>query len=209
MVVLPWQDMIRGMKKTLRVSIFCCWAAFLGITGGSEASTFIFSQDNSAINGSIGYTLVGKYQAAFGQFEGEIRFNDKSEAIESVVLKINASSIQSKHPSLDRIVKSQRILDVQSFPGIIFESTDIVSDAAGCHRATGNLTLHGVTRTISFPFSFEILRPEGAAGQLQASGTWVIPRKEYGIIWNKILDKGGIIVGNHITVDWRILAGKI
>lgn len=198
------------MPKLLRILIFMILIALgSGLwPADARASAFVFSQEGSVINGIINYTLVGKYHAVFDRFEGEIRFDEQAGRIRSVALRIHADTIRSNHPNLDKIVKSGKILDVNRFPDIIFESTDISPDGPG-YRATGDLTLHGVTKTISFPFDYNTLDPQNPSGQLQASGRWVIPRKEYGIIWNKILDKGGIIVGNHITVDWHILAGKI
>ena len=42
---------------------------------------------------------------------------------------------------------------------------------------------------------------------LDLNGSWTINRKDFNIIWNKLLDHGGIIVGDHFTVDWGIKAG--
>jgi len=46
----------------------------------------------------------------------------------------------------------------------------------------------------------------GRQKYILTSGQWLINRKDFGITWNKLLDKGGIIVGNIITIDWKIVA---
>lgn len=153
----------------------------------------------SNIKGSIKYSVVGRYNAVFEKYEGRLTVDQDSRLIKSVTLDIAADSIQSKHPSFDKIVRSPQLLNVGKFPSIIFQSKSITKNGDS-YTVVGDLTLHGITREIASPFSAVV----GDDGTMTIKGEWLIKRKEFGIIWNRLLDKGGILVGDIITVNWEI-----
>lgn len=69
----------------------------------------------------------------------------------------------------------------------------------------GVIDLHGVKKEIASVFTLKV-NPDSS---LFLKGQWVLRRKDFGITWNKVLDHGGVVVGDHVTVDWEILAKKI
>lgn len=162
-----------------------------------------FGPEISNIKGSIKYSVVGRYDAVFEKYEGRLVVDQHSQLIKSVFLDISSASIKSTQPSLDKIVRSKQLLDVQKFPAITFQSQTI-EKIKNSYQVTGQLTLHGVTRAITSPFSAVV----GNDGVLTVKGEWLIKRKEFGIIWNRLLDKGGILVGDIITVNWEIKIPK-
>ncbi len=170
------------------------------------AATIEFGPQETRIKASIKYTVIGQYVAGFDAFKGTITADPQTGKILSVVLEIDARSIHSNCTTCDDIVRSRQLLDTERYPKIIFKSSSIIEDDNG-YRVTGILDLHGVQKEMTFPF--DVVMGEGpVAGQknLDIQGKWVINRKEFGIIWNRVLDKGGILVGNHITVHWGIKA---
>lgn len=163
-----------------------------------------FGPENTKLEGSISYSLIGKYKAVFSTFNGEIDFDNNSRKIKSVILRIETKSIQSAFSTLDKIVRSKQILDVEQFPEIVFKSNNIVKAEHG-YLVQGILSMHGVEKEATFPFEFEAVgSPEDVHQVIKASGSWVIDRKEFNVVWSKLLDKGGVIVGNNITIDWEI-----
>lgn len=188
------------MKKFVPIAILL----FLLVVSIAFAGVILpFGPETSRITGSINYSVIGKYYAVFDHYAGHITIDDKDDTVKLVYLEILSNSIRSKHPSLDKIVKSPRLLDVEKFPKIAFESKSITKTKNG-YQVVGELTLHGVSIEIASPFTVET----GPYGELRLKGEWVIERKKFGIIWNKLLDKGGILVGDHVTVDWQIIAPK-
>ena len=101
----------------------------------------------------------------------------------------------------DRIVRSPRLLDANRYPEIVFQSKTIV-EKGDHYIVEGTLDLHGVRKDLSFKFDVQNLDQN----QILAKGKWRIKRKDFGIIWHKVLDYGGIIVGNHITINWELVA---
>lgn len=196
---------MRG-SDVFRRSVFLAGAVFTGLLCSSGAASgasaaYPFGPAQARLEGSIKYTVIGRYQSAFDRFSGTLQYDPLRRRITSVVLKIAAASIHSRFPKLDRIVRSRRLLDTARYPEIVFIGRDIRPEGAG-FRVTGTLQMHGVTQEAGF--TFQSIPPEAPGGVLTARGTWVISRKDFGISWNPVLDHGGILVGNHITVDWEV-----
>lgn len=163
----------------------------------------------SSIKGSIKYSVVGRYQAEFEKFDGKLFFDPQKNQLTGVDLRIENESIHSEYESLDKIVLSPRLMHAKKFPRTLFKSKAIVPSAKpNEYQVSGALTLHGVTKDITFPFTVEGPLEEGGQKRILAKGEWVIARKDFDMYWHSFLDKGGIVVGNHLTVDWEINAVK-
>ncbi len=182
--------------------IFC----LVLINQALAAHPYHFDAKSSAIHGAIRYTVIGQYKADFQDFEGSLLFDPQKGMISSVALNINTVSVKSRYPKLDRIVRSRYLLDVAEYPDITFKSKDIIKKN-NAYLAKGLLKIHGVEQEISFPFDATVpLKDDQGKDVIRAQGTWIMNRKDFKIIWNKILDHGGIIVSEHITINWEVLA---
>ncbi len=183
--------------------LFC-----LSASRGEAVEEYRIDPGPSHIKGSIKYSVVGRYHAEFNKFSGVLYYDPAQKKLVGVSLTIENASLQSRFDNLDRIVQSPRLLYVEKYPTTTFHSKSMVPVEKNKYIVTGDLSLHGVTREISFPFSAEGPLPKDAPAGISAKGLWIIPRKDYDIYWHEILDKGGILVGNHLKVDWEIHAFK-
>jgi len=164
-----------------------------------------FGPRETRIDGSIPYSLIGQYEAQFKHFKGRIVLDDQAQNVQSVYLEIEARSITSNCSFCDKVVGSPRLLYIKKYPKIIFKSNAIFHDQHG-YKVRGVLEMRGVKKEMTFPFKFS-RREDGLNGPLiDLQGSWMINRKDFHIIWNKVLDKGGILVGDYLTVDWGIKA---
>lgn len=175
------------------------------LTAHAAVREFRFDQESSHLEGSIKYALIGTYEARFREFGGVLRLDDRDIENSSVALKVSVDSIRSRYPRLDRIVRSERLLDTATYPYIDFKSRSIRRLADG-YQVDGRVKLHSITKDLSFRFFFEGPYRAGDDMYVRASGQWQINRKDFDILWNRWLDHGGIVVGDYITVDWEILA---
>jgi polyisoprenoid-binding protein YceI len=186
--------------------LFFAFIVFFGMgTVQSFAQGIVtFGPRETEIDGSIPYSVIGFYKARFNVFKGRITLDEKLQRIQSVYLEIEAGSIQSNFSWCDRIARSRRLLSTAKYPKIIFKSDKITQDDSG-YKVEGVLEMHGIKRRMTFPFSGKIIHDrENKWKQLDLKGRWIINRKDFNIIWSKLLDRGGIVVGDHLTVDWGI-----
>jgi polyisoprenoid-binding protein YceI len=185
---------------------FILLAVFFSVGMGQSYAqeSVILGPKETKIDGSIPYSVLGKYRAQFRVFKGKIVLGDDPQSIKSVYLEIKVSSITSNCPWCDGVVRSRKLLNARVFPDIIFKSDKIIHDEGG-FKVKGVLEMHGIRRVMTFPFKVEIVHDQKTHHQsLSLHGSWVINRKDFGIIWNKYLDRGGVIVGDDLTVNWGI-----
>jgi len=195
------------MNKIIAYSfiIFVFWGMESGQSYAQEA--YSFGPKETKIEGSIHYSLIGKYKAQFKKFSGKIVFDDHLKEVHSVDLEIVARSITSNCPLCDRVVKSRKLLDTAKYPLVIFKSDKIIHDKNG-YMVKGVLNMHGITRPEVFPFFVKNAYDQKFKRKFfKLQGSWIINRKEFNIIWSKLLDRGGILVGDNFTVSWEINIG--
>jgi polyisoprenoid-binding protein YceI len=120
----------------------------------------------------------------------------------SVDFSIKAASIDTDNENRDKNLRSGLFFDVEKFPEITFKSTAIKPTAKkNVYAVTGDLTMHGVTKRVTLPVEF-LGFGKDPGGNTRAGFTvkTTLDRKDYGINWNKILDKGGVLLGDDVNV---------
>ena len=96
---------------------------------------------------------------------------------------------------------------MEKYPTIEFKSTAVKDLGEGKLEVTGDLTMHGVTKPVTLAVTFLGAGP--AMGGEQRAGfeaTTRIDRKDFGIVWNKALDKGGTLLGDDVDISIGIEA---
>jgi len=194
-------------NKRFFILIVCfCFVLCFDCPKAFSQSLYVVEKTSSRIDCSVRYTVVGHYEAEFEEFNGEIIFDKKEVKNLKVDLNVKTASINSGNDTFDRIVRSKRLLDAKNFSTLEFASESI-ENKEGQYFITGMFKLHGVSKRLTFPFQLEGPFIDYSKGKyLKAKGAWKVNRKEFGVVWNKVLDKGGVIVGDYVTVDWEIIA---
>jgi polyisoprenoid-binding protein YceI len=120
----------------------------------------------------------GKHVGGFARFAGSISPGQGDPAANTINVEIDTDSISSDDPRLTNHLKSFEFFDVKKYPKATFVSTKIEEskDAGATHRITGDLTLHGITKPITFPAR---LAKEG--DNLTLESTFTFDRTDYGI----------------------------
>jgi polyisoprenoid-binding protein YceI len=196
-------------KSKHKIDYICFLFALLlslGFASAAESQDeFVIDPAESSITCSARYVIIGEYEAVFEKFSGTIHFDPQNLEKSDILLDIDIESVQSTHPKLDNFVRSKRLMDAERYPKSIFQSYLIEKEEEG-YKVTGMLTLHGVIKEISFPFTVEGPHTDHNETHLIAKGKWLIKRKDFKIVWSKLLDRGGIIVSDYIAVDWEVKA---
>lgn len=153
------------------------------------------------------HAMVTKVRGSFDEFEGTAVVDGNRLAASSVTLTIQAASIDTRHEQRDAHLRSSDFLALDEYPTITFTATDVKATDDSTFTLTGDLTIKGVTRSVSVPFVFD-----GAAvdpfGNLRAGfeGSVKINRSDYGITWNAALETGGVLVGDTIVLEFDVSA---
>ncbi|WP_031466023.1 YceI family protein [Sciscionella sediminilitoris] len=155
------------------------------------------------------HAMVTKVRGAFNEFEGTARVDGENPANSSAALAIAANSIDTRNPDRDAHLRSNDFLAMEEYPEITFRSTEITWTEQDTFEVTGDLTIKGVTRSVTVPLSFEgqATDPFGNS-RIGFEGSTTINRKDFGITWNAALETGGVLVSDKIVLEFELSAIK-
>lgn len=158
---------------------------------------YAFSNVDSKID-YVGAKVTRKHDGSFRTFTGTVNLVDDNPAASSVSTEIDVASITSDDEKLTGHLKSADLLDVAKFPKATFSSTSIKAggDKGATHTVTGNLQLHGVTKSISFPATIK-----AGGGAVDVDAEFAINRKDFGIVYPGMPDdliKDDVLLKLHI-----------
>ena len=155
------------------------------------------------------HAMVTKVRGSFNEFEGTAAFDGANPANSHAEVTIKAASIDTRNAQRDEHLRSNDFLAMQEHPEITFISTGVRQVDETTFELTGDLTIRGVTKSVTIPFTFE-----GAAtdpfGNLRAGfeGSVAINRKDWGVNWNAALEGGGVLVSDRVTLEFEVSAIK-
>lgn len=129
-----------------------------------------------------GSKVTGKHDGSFKTFSGVVSLVDDTIEKSSVTVDIETDSLfTADSDKLVAHLKSADFFDVGKFPKASFASTQVKSggEKGASHTVTGNLTLHGVTKSISFPASIRT----SPGGGVDVDAEFAINRKDFGLVY--------------------------
>ena len=153
--------------------------------------------------------LVSNVSGNFKDFSAAVIGDPKDAAGASVALTIKAASINTGNEQRDKHLNSADFFDTAKFPEITFKSTKITPKGGGKYDVTGTFTMHGVSKEIVVPVTFGgMMKDPWGNERAGFSIQMTLNRKDYGIVWNKILDQGGTMIGDDVDVSIELEAVK-
>jgi polyisoprenoid-binding protein YceI len=162
---------------------------------------------HSGVHFSVRHMVVAKVRGHFSRFSGSISTKDGDLGHASVEVAIDASSIETGVAERDQHLRSADFLDVANFPELTFRSTAVEKRSEEELRVTGDLTIRGVTRAVVLDVEYAG-RTKDPWGNERAGFTakTSIDRKEFGLVWNQVLEAGGVMVGDRVTIELEVEA---
>ena len=165
-------------------------------------TTWNIDPAHSVAEFKVKHMMISNVKGQFTGVSGTLTL-DPSDVTRSIVdATIDAASINTREPQRDAHLKSADFFDVEKFPTLSFKSAKVEKRAEGELGVTGELTIHGVTRTVVFDVEGPTAPGKDPWGntRIGLSATTKINRKDYGLTWNAALETGGILVGDDVTI---------
>ena len=150
---------------------------------------------------SVRHMMVSKVKGSFTGIEGTIDGNPEDLTDANINFNIDVSTINTNSEDRDNHLRSADFFEVEKYPQITFSSKDIVKTSTNEYDITGDITIKGVTKKITFKAEYEGRgkNPWGVdVVGFEAKGK--ISRKAFGLTWNQALETGGVLVGDDITI---------
>ncbi len=170
-------------------------------------ATWSIDPTHTSVEFVVTHMMFTKVRGKFETLEGTINYDPNNVANSSVNVTINAASINTGAADRDNHLRSADFLNVEKFPTLTFVSTSVTPKGDNQATITGDLTIAGVTRSVSFDATFEGTG-KNPWGKTVAgfSATTKINREDFGLTWNVLLEAGGVLVSKEITIYMDVQA---
>jgi len=188
--------MIRKTGLLFAALVFSAQLAF--------AATYQVDPVHSQVEFTVDHLMVFKVSGSFNDYQGEIIADPASRSIESATAAIKVASIDTREPKRDDHLRSADFFDAENYPTMTFVSKRIEGQGNDI-TVHGDLTIRGTTREVALRGKY---RGENTDpwGNVRAgfSASTLINRHDYGLNWNKVLETGGFVVGDEVTINLEI-----
>lgn len=173
------------------------------VAARAQAATWAIDPGHSATQFAVRHMVVSNVKGQFDGPTGTVTFDPANIADTlRVEASIDARTINTRNPDRDKDLRSDAFFDVNRFPRITFRSKRAEPSASGRFKLTGDLTMHGVTKEV-------VLDVEGPTPEIKdiwgnarvgATASTVLDRRDFGLLYSRILEGGGAVVGNDVTI---------
>ncbi len=165
-------------------------------------STWNIDPVHSHAQFKVKHMMISNVKGEFTAVTGVLKHDGQNIENSQIEASIDASTINTRDAQRDGHLKSPDFFDVAKFPHLTFKSTRISKTGDAELSVVGDLTIHGVTRSVVFDveeLSDSAKDPWGNM-RMGLSATTKINRKDFGLVWNGALETGGVLVGEEVAI---------
>lgn len=168
------------------------------------AGTWNVDPAHSRVGFVARHMMVTKVRGHFKEYTAEVTVAE-NPLESSVRATVQMDSVDTGNPDRDGHLRTNDFFDIETYPTMTFVSTGFTPGADGAFVMTGDLTLKGVTKPVSFDCQFEGVGADPWGGTRAGfSGTAVIDRTDFGVVYNAVLETGGVMLGDKVTIELDI-----
>ncbi|AEB11464.1 YceI family protein [Marinithermus hydrothermalis] len=156
---------------------------------------------HTSITFAVRHMGLATVRGQFNEVSGQVELDDANQPV-AIEARIKAASIDTRDAQRDAHLRSADFLDADNHPEIVFKSTQIEPLGNQRYRITGDLTIRGVTRPVTFEATLTtpVKDPWGnLRTAAHAEGT--LNRKDWGLTWNQVLEFGALLVGEEVRFE--------
>ncbi len=185
-----------------RTTIVAGLAAIFSLPVLAATSNWQIDPAHSSAQFAVKHLAISTVRGAFSSVKGAVQLDDKDITKSSVDVTIDVSTVDTREPNRDKDLRSDHFFDVEHFPTMTFKSKKVEQLAPGKLKVTGDLTIRGVTKEVVLDLegpTAPIKDPWGNQ-RMAATATTKINRQDFGVKWNAVMDNGGVVVGDDVSI---------
>jgi polyisoprenoid-binding protein YceI len=157
---------------------------------------------HSSVTFSVRHMMITTVKGQFDVVRGELHIDEEHPENSWVEAEADVASISTADAKRDGHLRSPDFFDAEKYPLIIFKSTKVEPRGGDEYRVTGDLTMHGVTKSETFNAEYhgqvkDVYGMQRAGLSVKGS----INRKDYDLNWNVALESGGVLVSEKVNIE--------
>lgn len=157
---------------------------------------------HSSASFSVKHMMVSTVRGEFTKLSSTLVWDKTDPAKSSVEAKIDAASVDTHNEKRDGHLKSPDFFDAAKCPDITFKSNKVQKAGGNKYKVSGDLTMHCVTKPVTLQAEATgPVKGMSGANSYGVSATGTVSRKDFGLVWNKALEAGGVAVGDEVKLN--------
>ncbi len=175
-------------------------------TAPSTVSTWNIDPAHSNAEFKVRHMMISNVKGKFSGLTGSLSLDEADLARSVVQASIPTATVNTGDDQRDGHLKSPDFFHAEQHPELTFKSTYIEIKQPGELAVTGDLTMHGVTKSVTFDVEGPTPPAKDPWGNTRVglSATTKINRKDFGLTWNATLETGGVLVGEDVTITLEV-----
>jgi polyisoprenoid-binding protein YceI len=184
-----------------------------GTTGATSAAQSAKSQStkpvewqidpaHSAAHFSVRHLMISNVRGEFSKLSGTVVIDPADVTKSTVEVTLEVASINTREPQRDEHLRSADFLDAANHPAITFRSRRVTAVGPNRFKLTGDLTIRGVTKEVTFDVDGPTAPVKDPWGNVRAgiTASEKINRQDFGLVWNALIEGGGVVVGDEVSI---------
>jgi polyisoprenoid-binding protein YceI len=181
-------------------------AATLALGAPAHAADFEVDRYNSSVMFTVRH-FVSNVTGFFKDYEGTFTFDKTKPEASTVSFTVKAASIDTGVEKRDNHLRSGDFFEVDKHPTLTFVGKKLTKAGKGKFKLAGDLTMRGVTKPVTFDVEYHGETPDFEKNvRTGFTATAKVNRKDFGIVWNKTLDSGSLLLSDDVTIKLQVEA---
>ena len=171
------------------------------VAGNVWAASYKLDESHTQVGFKVKHLVISTVSGRFNKFGGTFEFDPKKGEIEKLNVEIESASIDTNEPDRDKHLKSPDFFDIEKFPKLTFISKKTITKDGKPTKLDGELTIHGVKKNVTLDVDYKgsTVDPWGNE-RIAFEASTQVNRKDFGLKWNKNLDKGGVMIADDVKI---------
>jgi polyisoprenoid-binding protein YceI len=177
--------------------------SLIGFASAASAALYNIDGSHSDVGFKIKHLMLSNVKGHFNKVDGSFEYDEKTKTLTKVMVKIETASIDTHEKKRDEHLQSADFFDAVKHPTIEFTADKATGvEPKKSFKLAGKLKMHGVEKpvTLDVEFSGTTTDPYGN-DRIVFSAAGKIKRSDFGLSWNKNLDKGGVVLGEDVNLE--------
>jgi polyisoprenoid-binding protein YceI len=195
------------MKKANRLAgAVLALSLVLPVSVGAE--TWVIDPAHTVSGFTVKHMMITNVTGVFEVTRGTIEYKPGDPGSVMADITLEARSVNTRIGRRDDDLRSDNFFSVEKFPTLAFRSRRVQNVRAEGFDLVGDLTIRDVTREVVLKVdgpTAPIKDPQGNR-RVGATASTTINRKDFGIMWNRTIEAGGVVVGDEVRINLEVEA---
>lgn len=179
-------------------------AAFISLYGSAQTKWNV-DKTHSSVKFTVTHLVITEVDGSFKSYDGTVVSKNADFTDASIDFSIDVKSINTENEMRDNHLKSADFFDAEKYTQITFKSTSFKKLSGNKYELVGNLTLHGITKSVKFDVTYGGTTKD-PYGNIKAGfkAITTINRFDYDLKWNAVTEAGGAVVGSDVEISVKL-----